>query len=57
MKKSGQDIKDKINKDNITDCEFNVENTHRAVGTRLSHYVYNEFGNNALNDDTLLSLN
>ena len=23
--------------------EFNIKNTHRAVGTRLSHYIYKEF--------------
>jgi len=48
------DIKDKINNDKVTNCEYEVENTHRAVGTRLSHYIYKKFGNNALNDDKVI---
>ena len=48
------DIKDKIGKDKITECEYDVENTHRAVGTRLSHYVYKKFGNNALKENRII---
>ena len=48
------DIKDKISKDKITECEYDVENTHRAVGTRLSHYVYKKFGNNALKKNNII---
>ena len=52
------DIKDKISKEKITKCEYDVENTHRAVGTRLSHYVYKKFGNNALEKNNIIvSLN
>ena len=52
------DIKDKISKEKITECEYDVENTHRAVGTRLSHYVYKKFGNNALEKNNIIvSLN
>ena len=49
-----KDIKDKICKDMITECEYNIENTHRAVGTRLSHYVYKKFGNNALTENNIV---
>ena len=48
------DIKNKIVKDKIIECEYDVENTHRAVGTRLSHYVYKKFGNNALAENTVI---
>ncbi len=48
------EIKNDINKDKVKECEYNVENTHRAVGTRLSHYVYNKFGNNALKENNLI---
>ena len=48
------DIKNKIIKDKIIECEYDVENTHRAVGTRLSHYVYKKFGNNALAENTVI---
>jgi len=48
------DIKNKIVKDKIIECEYDVENTHRAVGTRLSHYVYKKFGNNALAENTII---
>ena len=48
------DIKNKIVKDKIIECEYDVENTHRAVGTRLSHYVYKKFGNNALAENLSL---
>ena len=49
-----KDIKNKIVKDKIIECEYDVENTHRAVGTRLSHYVYKKFGNNALAENTVI---
>jgi glutamate synthase (NADPH/NADH) large chain len=48
------DIKNDVSKDKAKECEYNVENTHRAVGTRLSHYIYNKFGNNALKENNLI---
>ena len=48
------DIKNNINNDKVTECEYEVENTHRAVGTRLSHYVYKKFGDNALKEEKLI---
>ena len=52
--RSLSDIKNKIVKDKTIECEYDVENTHRAVGTRLSHYVYKKFGNNALAENTVI---
>ncbi len=47
------EIKDKINIDKKNNFEYEIENTSRSVGTRLSHYVYKKFGNNKLKDDTI----
>ena len=33
--------------------EYDIENTFRSVGTRLSHYVYKKFGNQKLKDETI----
>ncbi len=47
------DIKDKISIDKSNIFEYEVENTFRSVGTRLSHYIYKKFGNNKLKEDTI----
>jgi len=47
------DIKDKINNKDKFSFDYNIENTHRSVGTRLSHHLYKTFGNNKLNDDSI----
>jgi len=47
------DIKDKINDKDKFSFDYNIENTHRSVGTRLSHHLYKTFGNNKLNDDLI----
>ena len=47
------DIKDKINISGKNSYNYEIENTFRSAGTRLSHHVYNRFGNNKLNDDTI----
>ena len=44
------EIKDKISDKEKTFFEYNVENTCRSVGTRLSHYIYKKFGNNKLEE-------
>ena len=33
--------------------EYEIENTSRSVGTRLSHHVYKKFGNEKLIDETI----
>ena len=47
------EIKDKINDKEKTIFEYEVENTCRSVGTRLSHYVYKKFGNNKLDREII----
>ena len=47
------DIKDKFTPHQPIKVEYGVKNTFRAIGTRLSHYVHNKFGNNKLNDDSI----
>ena len=47
------DIKNNINPLEQNKYEYEIENTSRSVGTRLSHYVYKKYGNEKLNDDTI----
>ena len=47
------EIKDQIGKVKIIEKEFIIKNTHRSVGTRISHYLYKKYGNNKLDDDFL----
>ena len=47
-----QEIKNNNFKEKIN-LEYDVKNTHRAIGTRLSHYVYKKFGENKLTEDIL----
>ena len=35
-----QDIKDLINTNKKIEASYEIKNTHRAVGTRLSHYIF-----------------
>tara|TARA_A100001011_G_C14303545_1_gene841987 strand:+ start:5 stop:1876 length:1872 start_codon:yes stop_codon:yes gene_type:complete len=48
------DIKDKIKGEERKFFEYKIENTFRSVGTRLSHYIYKKFGDNNLNNDTII---
>jgi len=47
------DIKNKI--ENLEDINVNyeVKNTHRAIGTRLSHYIYKKFKDKKLKSDQI----
>ena len=45
------EIKEQIGKTKIIEKEFIIKNTHRTVGTRISHYLYEKYGNNKLDDD------
>ena len=47
------DIKEKINIQEKNNFEYEIENTFRSVGTRLSHYLYKKFGNEKLDNDTI----
>ncbi len=50
------EIKDQIGKIKIIKKEFVIKNTNRTVGTRISHYLYDQYGNNKL-EDNFLTLN
>ena len=47
------DIKEEINEKEKKYFEYNIQNTYRSVGTRLSHYIYKKFGNEQLNEDII----
>ena len=47
------EIKDKIDNFKKNIFSYEIQNTSRSVGTRLSHHIYKKFGNNKLKDDTL----
>ncbi len=47
------EIQDKIGKTNIIEKEFNIKNTHRAVGTRISHHLLKKYGYNKLEENFL----
>jgi glutamate synthase (NADPH/NADH) large chain len=47
------DIKDKINNKDKFSFDYDIQNTHRSVGTRLSHHLYKTFGNNKLSSDLI----
>ncbi len=47
------EIEDKIGKINLIEKEFNIKNTHRAVGTRISHYLLKKYGFNKLDENFL----
>ena len=50
------EIEDKIDKKEKVNQEFEIQNTDRAVGTRISYHLYKKFGNNNL-DENLIELN
>ena len=47
------EIKDKIKLDKENIFNYEIQNTSRSVGTRLSHHVYKKFGNNKLDENTV----
>jgi glutamate synthase (NADPH) large chain len=47
------DIKKTIDPNKKNNFDYEIENTSRSVGTRLSHHIYKMYGNNKLSDDTI----
>ncbi len=45
------EIEDQIGKVKIIDKEFEIKNIHRTVGTRISHHLYNKYGNEKQEND------
>jgi len=39
-----EDIKNSIGKNKV-ESSYEIKNVHRAVGARLSHYIFKKFGN------------
>ena len=50
------DIKEQINEKDKKSFQYDIKNTCRSVGTRLSHYIYKKFGDNGLDRD-LITIN
>ena len=50
------DIEKSLNNSEKIDKEFIIKNTNRAVGTRISHYLYKKYGYEKL-DNNFLTLN
>ncbi len=47
-----EDIKNSIIKKKYIQSSYKIKNVNRAVGTRLSHYIFNEFGTKNINENT-----
>jgi len=47
------EIEDQIGKVKIIKKKFDIKNTHRTVGTRISHNLYKKYGNDKLENDFL----
>ncbi len=47
------EIKEKISEKEKNIFEYQIENTCRSVGTRLSHYLYKKYGDNKLSKDLI----
>jgi len=43
-----------FNLKNKIKLNYNIKNTHRAVGTRLSHYIYKKFGNKKIKENSIV---
>ena len=47
------EIESKIDKKEKINQEFEIQNTDRAVGTRISYHLYKKFGNNKLDENSI----
>ena len=48
-----EDIKNSITEKNEIQSNYKIENVHRAVGTRLSHYIFKKFGNKGIKENMI----
>jgi len=46
-----EDIKNSITQENKIKSSYKIKNIHRAVGTRLSHYIFKKFGNKGIEEN------
>ncbi len=47
------EVENKIDKKEKINQEFEIQNTDRAVGTRISYHLYKKFGNNNLDENSI----
>jgi len=47
------DIKDSLNKKNKIKLNYEIRNIHRAVGTKLSHYIYKKFNKEKIEKNSI----
>ena len=48
------DIKNSLGKKNKIETSYKIRNVHRAVGTRLSHYIYKKFGKKIIEKNSVV---
>jgi len=48
-----EDIKNSITEKNKIRSSYKIKNVHRAVGTRLSHYIFKKFGKEGIRENTV----
>jgi len=48
------DIKDLLGKKNKIELDYEIKNIHRAVGTRLSHYIYKKLGKKNIEKNSII---
>ena len=48
-----EDIKNSISEKNKIQSNYIIKNIHRAVGTRLSHYIFKKFGKNGIKENVI----
>ena len=54
--KTWSEVKEKLKKEEIISYNIKVKNTDRAVGTKLSHYIFKNFGENLSKNKLNLNL-
>mgnify|MGYP001473687852 CR=1 FL=1 len=47
-----EDVKNLISKKSKVELHYKIENIHRAIGTRLSHYIYKNHGKDKIEKNT-----
>ena len=48
-----EDIRNSINKKIKVNASYKIKNTYRAVGTRLSHYIFKKFGKEGIEENKI----
>jgi len=48
------DIKNSLDKKNKIEASYEIKNVHRAVGTRLSHYIYKKIGKEKIENNSII---